>query len=63
LERNQQAEDLSERHTTTLRCLKDRYTGQATGHCIKIHYHCQTGRLSEVEDTEITEAFGESDDY
>lgn len=27
LERNQQATDENERHTTTLRCLKDRYTG------------------------------------
>lgn len=49
LERNQQAEDLEERHTTTLRCLKDRYTGQATGCTIAIKYDTETGKLFESD--------------
>lgn len=51
LERNQQAEDIEERHTTTLRCLKDRYTGQAAGCIVKIKYDIETGKLYETDDT------------
>ena len=47
LERNQQAEDLEERQTTTLRVLKDRNTGRATGHTILLGYDRDTGRLFE----------------
>lgn len=50
LERNQQAEDEEERHTTTLRILKDRYVGIAAGHTIPIKYDKETGRLKEYED-------------
>src|SRR5690606_1755326 len=50
LERNQQAEDELERQTTTLRILKDRYTGQATGKTILLGYDSETGRLFEKED-------------
>lgn len=49
LERNQQAEDARERQTTTLRCLKDRYTGQATGQLLYLGYDPTTGRLFETE--------------
>lgn len=49
LERNQQAEDEDERQTTTFRILKDRYTGQATGHVILLGYDAETGRLYEKE--------------
>lgn len=45
LERNQQAEDETERQTTTLRILKDRYTGQATGHTISLKYDATRGQL------------------
>jgi twinkle protein len=45
LERNQQSEDAEERSTTTFRVLKDRYTGQATGHTIPLGYDATTGRL------------------
>lgn len=45
LERNQQAEDPTERSTTTFRCLKDRYTGQATGQTLSITYDAEKGRL------------------
>lgn len=46
LERDQQAEDPVVRQTTTLRILKDRYTGQATGECIYLGYDKETGMLS-----------------
>ena len=59
LERNQQAEDETVRHTTTLRCLKDRYTGLAAGKTIKIRYNKDTGRLTEV--TDDTEELSEDD--
>lgn len=49
LERNQQATDEEVRHTTTLRCLKDRYTGLAAGQTIQIKYNKDTGRLQEVD--------------
>lgn len=51
LERNQQSEDEDVRHTTTLRCLKDRYTGLATGKTISIKYEKDTGLLKEVSET------------
>lgn len=47
LERNQQADDPEERQTTTLRILKDRYTGQATGKTILLGYEQATGLLYE----------------
>lgn len=47
IERNTQAEDTSDRHTTTFRVLKDRYTGQATGNTISLHYDEATGLISE----------------
>ena len=45
LERNQQAEDETERQTTTFRILKDRYTGQSTGHVLYLGYDAEAGRL------------------
>ena len=45
LERNQQAEDLKVRFTTTLRWLKDRYTGQATGFLMYLGYTPETGLM------------------
>lgn len=49
LERNQQAEDETERQTTTFRVLKDRFTGQATGKTIPLGYAVETGLLFEQE--------------
>lgn len=46
LERNQQAEDESERNTTTVRVLKCRHTGD-TGVCGTLSYNTETGRLTE----------------
>ena len=57
LERNQQSEDPKERSTTTLRVLKDRYTGQATGHCLYLGYDSDTGRLFETEAPEEQSPF------
>lgn len=48
LERDQQADDEAERAVTTLRCLKDRNTGNATGKTWGLHYDRATGNLSEV---------------
>lgn len=58
LERNQQAVDETVRHTTTLRCLKDRYTGLAVGQTVSIRYNKDTGRLYEckpLDEEEINE--------
>lgn len=48
LERDQQADDEDERATTTLRCLKDRNTGNATGKTWALRYDRATGNLSEM---------------
>lgn len=55
LERHQQAEDETERQTTTFRILKDRYTGQSTGMTFPLYYDRETGRLT----TEMPEGFGD----
>lgn len=49
MERNQQADDLVERQTTTFRVLKDRYTGRATGESFYLGYERETGLLFETE--------------
>ena len=48
LSRNQQAEDMTERLTTEVRVLKDRYTGAATGYTMDLLYDADTGMLNEV---------------
>lgn len=45
LERNQQAEDASERTRTVVRCLKDRYTGDSTGKTQALFYDTLAGTL------------------
>lgn len=52
LERNQQAEDPEQRSTTTFRCLKDRYTGQATGCLLYLGYDPVTGLLFQKDTPE-----------
>src|SRR5690606_8968767 len=49
LERDQQADDPSERGTTILRVLKDRATGRSTGLTIPLHYDHATGLFVEGE--------------
>jgi len=52
LERNQQAEDPIIRNQTTVRVLKNRFSG-LTGKACKLQYDAETGRLTEVlDDTE-----------
>lgn len=47
LERDQQAEDEAQRRTTTIRFLKDRKSGRATGKTFQAQYDFTTGLLSE----------------
>jgi twinkle protein len=47
LERNPQHDDPEISQQTTLRCLKDRYTGRATGKTITLGYDTASGRISE----------------
>jgi twinkle protein len=54
-ERNQQSEDENERRTTTVRILKDRYTGRATGKVFYTQYDSTTGTLFECEAPEEQE--------
>jgi twinkle protein len=53
LERNQQAEDPEERCTSTLRCLKDRLRGLATGRTVDLRYDPETTRQTEVAVSEM----------
>jgi len=52
LERDQQAEDPAERRTT-LRILKDRNTGQATGKTILLDYSADTGLLFQADPASV----------
>lgn len=52
LERDQQHDDPRWRSITTFRCLKDRYTGRATGSVIYLGYDRDTGKLFETEPPE-----------
>ena len=45
LERDQQSDDPDKQNLTTFRCLKDRYTGGATGKVIHYNYDHHEGRL------------------
>jgi twinkle protein len=48
-ERNQQAADETIRRTTTIRVLKDRYTGRSTGKTLELLYNPDTGILEETQ--------------
>jgi twinkle protein len=48
LERNQQATDPVEANTTTVRILKNRYTGD-TGVATHLHYGTETGRMTQID--------------
>lgn len=67
LERNQQAEDERERHTSTFRVLKDRYTGRSTGATFNLFFDTDTQVLVEVEPKEEQPPFqpeeGSFDDF
>ena len=55
LERDQQADDEVERRTTTVRILKDRFSGRATGKTFQVRYDFTTGMLSEVNDFQLAD--------
>jgi twinkle protein len=55
LERNKQEEDHVARQTTTLRVLKDRFSGRATGEKIGLFYDRNSGTLSECELNKLEE--------
>ena len=48
LERNQQADDEQAANTTTIRILKNRYTGD-TGVACYLHYNKETGRMTQID--------------
>lgn len=50
LERNNQHKDVEERKKTIFRCLKDRFSGQATGKTWSLRYDTDTGLLREVDE-------------
>ena len=60
LERDQQHENPEMRSISTLRVLKDRYTGNATGQVIYLGYDRDTGKLFE---TELPESEAEGSGY
>lgn len=61
LERNGQADDEEQRKTTIFRVLKDRYTGQAVGKTIALHYDESTGLISEADPS--TDLITSEEDY
>ncbi len=58
LERDTQAEEEEDRQLTTLRVLKDRYTGRANGLTVCLAYDTATGRLSEAASAEAPKVRG-----
>jgi twinkle protein len=52
LERNGQADDLTERNTTRVRVLKNRFSG-TTGPACSLLYNHTTGRMTEVKDEDL----------
>jgi twinkle protein len=56
MERDQQNENEDVRNTTTVRVLKNRYTGE-TGPACWLQYDKQTGRLQEVANPNANEDF------
>jgi twinkle protein len=46
---------------TTLRCLKDRFTGNANGLTWGLHYDRATGRVSECDLSDFEDEAGETD--
>ena len=61
LERDQQSDDETVRRTSTIRVLKDRFTGRANGLTFDAMYDFATGMLVEAEAAAFAEAAGNSD--
>lgn len=58
LERNQQDPDPVRRNTTTVRILKDRYTGQSVGQKFWLRYNGQTGLVEECPEPSEASSHG-----
>lgn len=52
-ERNQQAEDETEKQTLTIRVLKARHDGSKTGHVVRVRFNPESGRLVEEDALEF----------
>lgn len=72
LERHQQHKSARLRGVTTFRCLKDRYTGRATGKCMWYEYDHDHGKLVEIkanpfdedsQDDNVKEAFAKAGQF
>lgn len=61
LERNGQADDERERNTSTIRVLKNRFSG-ATGIATRVHYNSITGELTEVIAQDSIDDYTEEED-
>lgn len=55
IERNQQDPDPTKRHTSNIRCLKDRLTGQAAGEIVSVFYDKATTKLTECRSEYLDE--------
>lgn len=60
LERNKLAEDPNARKVTTVRILKDRFSGEADGVTVRLKYDVSIGRLVEDIDIDIEESYTET---
>lgn len=63
LERNQQAKNIQDRSKSILRCLKDRYTGQANGSTLSLVYNAKTGRLEESNEDFVLDGEDINEDF
>jgi len=57
LERDQQSDDDQLKNITTMRILKERYTGRGTGSLVYLQYDHSTGMLHEIDSLPDTEGF------
>lgn len=62
VERNTVHEDVEERSKGLIRCIKDRFSGKATGHTIGFYYEADTGMLLESAEHFQLEMFDEDGD-
>lgn len=62
IERNTLHPDPAERNKGLIRCIKDRFSGKATGHTIGFMYDTDTGLCLETEELFEIEKTEEEDD-
>lgn len=63
IERNTLHEDNKERSKGLVRCIKDRFSGKATGQTVGFVYDVDTGLTLEAADIQQLEMFDEEEDY